>query len=166
MVLECISLLFTCRVNLLPPVSFLSGNFSKLFVLWPNHFLQIFLPTPPPPFRMYEQFTFLPQCHQKALLYFIELLIRRTIHIIICSPGEDHAVTPPPLQITTEINLNNHKSVNDWLCAVKWVVVYTGVAVLVVCCHRVVIPTSSPHPLPLVSPIEINQCKDIAAVMF
>lgn len=40
MVLECISLLFTCRVNLLPPVSFLLGNFIKILIVWPVLFLR------------------------------------------------------------------------------------------------------------------------------
>lgn len=35
MVLECISLLFTCCVILLPPVSFLSGNYTKVFFFLP-----------------------------------------------------------------------------------------------------------------------------------
>lgn len=35
MVLECISLLFTCRVNLLPPVSFLLGNLINQYCVWP-----------------------------------------------------------------------------------------------------------------------------------
>lgn len=39
MVLECISLLFTCCVILLPPVSFLSGNYTKVFFLPLRHAL-------------------------------------------------------------------------------------------------------------------------------
>lgn len=83
MVLECISLLFTCRVNLLPPVSFLSGNFiNKYFDCVAHSFLETFLPTPPEHMTS-DAFALMPSTGFAIMQSATGRMIHFPLHVII-----------------------------------------------------------------------------------
>lgn len=81
-VLECISLLFTCRVNLLPPVSFLLGNVIKKdldCVAHSFHETFLLLNTWPVTLLPRQEQVFLSS---KLKLFFSHLIIYPDLHFI------------------------------------------------------------------------------------